>query len=280
MGRQPGFFDVDGRLRELSAKGDDLERISTLVDFEMFRRELERAVPRSDRSKGGRPALDQLLMFKVLLLQAMHTLSDERCEYLIRDRANTIWNFREALKRAGAVEALFQRFDTAPAEPRPHNPSCRHRPRQGHHRSLSSADRYDATIELRRAHNAAPLPRRQKVVVGGVPRLMVHPSWSLLSATDETTTEQRHPPLLAQTADLRRMALPETPRMIARHRPTARNPPQNAIEAGWKRWSEISSLIRSNVTSTGMSNLTCCGATPVSQVSSRNPSSRRTRATV
>jgi transposase, IS5 family len=130
MGRQPGFFDVDGRLRELSAKGDDLERIAGLVDFEMFRPELERAVPRSDGSKGGRPAFDHVLMFKVLLLQAMHTLSDERCEYLIRDRlsfmrfldmgladpvpdANTIWNFREALKRAGAVETLFQRFDAA-----------------------------------------------------------------------------------------------------------------------------------------------------------------------
>src|SRR3954465_9021779 len=127
MGRQPGFFDVDERLRELSAKGDDLERISGLVDFEMFRAELERAVPRSDGSKGGRPAFDHVLMFKVLLLQAMHTLSDERCEYLIRDRlsfmrflrlgltdpvpdANTIWTFREALKGADVVDALFQRF--------------------------------------------------------------------------------------------------------------------------------------------------------------------------
>jgi transposase, IS5 family len=130
MGRQPGFFDVSERLRELSAKGDDLERISGLVDFEMFRAELERAVPRSDGSKGGRPAFDHVLMFKVLLLQAMHTLSDERCEYLIRDRlsfmrflglslahpvpdANTIWTFREALKRADVVDALFQRFDGA-----------------------------------------------------------------------------------------------------------------------------------------------------------------------
>ena len=68
MGGQRGFFDVDERLRELSAKGDDLERISGLVDFEMFRPELERAVPRSDRSKGGRPAFDHVLMFKVLLL--------------------------------------------------------------------------------------------------------------------------------------------------------------------------------------------------------------------
>jgi transposase, IS5 family len=53
MGRQPGFFDVDERLRELSAKGDDLERIAALVEFEQFRPDLERAVPRSDGSKGA-----------------------------------------------------------------------------------------------------------------------------------------------------------------------------------------------------------------------------------
>ena len=56
MGRQAGLFDVEERLRELSAKGDDLERISGLVDFEAFRPELERAVPRSDRARGGRDA--------------------------------------------------------------------------------------------------------------------------------------------------------------------------------------------------------------------------------
>jgi len=126
---QRGFFDVEERLRELSAKGDDLERIAVLVDFAMFRGELERAVPRADGAKGGRPAFDRVLMFKILLLQAMHGLSDERCEYLIKDRlsfmrflglgladpvpdANTIWAFREALKRAGAVERLFAQFDT------------------------------------------------------------------------------------------------------------------------------------------------------------------------
>ena len=130
MVRQPGFFDLDGRMRELSAKGDGLERIAGLVDFEIFRADMERAVPRSHGAKGGRPAFDRVLMFKALLLQAMHALSDERCEYLIRDRlsfmrflglgladavpdANTIWTFREALKRAGAIDALFARFDTA-----------------------------------------------------------------------------------------------------------------------------------------------------------------------
>jgi transposase, IS5 family len=90
MARQPGFFDVEDRLRALSAKGDGLERIAGLVDFEMFRAELKQAVPRSDGAKGGRPAFDHVLMFKVLLLQAMHALSDERCEYLIKDRLQAV----------------------------------------------------------------------------------------------------------------------------------------------------------------------------------------------
>jgi hypothetical protein len=49
-------FDLDDRLAELSAKGDSLERVQALVDFQMFRVALEAAVPRADRSKGGRPA--------------------------------------------------------------------------------------------------------------------------------------------------------------------------------------------------------------------------------
>ena len=117
MRGEPGFFDVEERLKELSAKGDDLERLNAIVDFEMFRADLERAVPRSDRSRGGRPPYDQVLMFRVLILQSSHSLSDERTEYLIKDRlsfmrflglslaqsvpdANSIWNFREALTRA------------------------------------------------------------------------------------------------------------------------------------------------------------------------------------
>ena len=72
---QPGILDLSGRLREFSAEGDDLERIAALVDFAQFRPELERAVPRGDGAKGSRPAFDRVLMFKVLLLQAMHGLS-------------------------------------------------------------------------------------------------------------------------------------------------------------------------------------------------------------
>jgi transposase len=135
MRGQAGFFDLDERLKELSAKGDHLERLSAIVDFELFRPDLARAVPRSDGSKGGRPAFDLVFMFKVLILQASYGLSDERTEFLIKDRlsfmrflglglvepvpdANTIWTFREALTRAQidgepAIQVLFRAYEAA-----------------------------------------------------------------------------------------------------------------------------------------------------------------------
>ena len=128
MARQVGMFDVEERLLGLTKKGDELERLTDVVDFELFRPELERAVPRADRSKGGRPPFDHVLMFKVLILQTQNNLSDERTEFYLRDRltwmrflglglgdpvpdANTLWTFREALTKAGAIERLFTLFD-------------------------------------------------------------------------------------------------------------------------------------------------------------------------
>lgn len=135
MRGQAGFFDVDERLKELSSKGDALERLKAIVDFELFRPDLTRAVPRSDGAKGGRPPFDLVFMFKVLILQASHSLSDERTEFLIKDRlsfmrflglgladpvpdANTIWTFREVLTRAQidgqpAIQVLFSAYEAA-----------------------------------------------------------------------------------------------------------------------------------------------------------------------
>ena len=130
MVAQPGFFDLEERLARLSAKGDELERLGAVVDFGLFRPELERAVPRADRAKGGRPPFDHVVMFKVLILQTQNNLSDERTEFYLRDRlswmrflglglgdpvpdANTIWTFREALTKARAIEPLFALFDQA-----------------------------------------------------------------------------------------------------------------------------------------------------------------------
>src|SRR5262252_1031563 len=125
---QPGFFDEDERLKGLSAAGDPLARLARVIDFEVFRGDVEAALSRSDRTKGGRPPYDAVLMFKVLVLQTLYTLSDEQTEYQLRDRlsfmrfiglalhdpvpdAKTIWLYREQLARAGTVERLFARFD-------------------------------------------------------------------------------------------------------------------------------------------------------------------------
>ena len=65
MRGQPGFFDVDERLKRLSDLGDQLEGFAGAVDFEIFRADLVRALAYSDGSQGGRPPFDPGMMFKV-----------------------------------------------------------------------------------------------------------------------------------------------------------------------------------------------------------------------
>lgn len=128
MPKQPGFWSVEDRLRELSAQGDPLENLLEIVDFELFRPVLDAALDLADRAKGGRPPFDAVLKFKMLYLQAQHGLSFEQTEHLVRDRlswmrfcglsiadpvpdANTLWDFRETLIAKGALELLFDRLD-------------------------------------------------------------------------------------------------------------------------------------------------------------------------
>ncbi len=126
--KQPGLFDVEERLSRLSDLGDQLEAFSLTVDFDVFRPDLKQALAYSNDSKGGRPPFDPVLMLKILVIQTLNNLPDERTEYLINDRlsfmrflslalseqvpdAKTVWLFRERLTQAGAIERLFDRFD-------------------------------------------------------------------------------------------------------------------------------------------------------------------------
>jgi IS5 family transposase len=86
MGRQPGFFDVDDRLKRLSDLGDQLEAFRAIVNFEIFRPQLNAALVYSDGAQGGRPPFDPVMMFKILVIQTTNNLSDERTEFLINDR--------------------------------------------------------------------------------------------------------------------------------------------------------------------------------------------------
>jgi IS5 family transposase len=129
MSKARGLFDEQVRLEKLSKKQDPLERLRGHIDFEFFRKPLQAFFDRDvDRSKGGRPAYDFVLMFKILILQRYYNLSDDTIEYAILDRlsfmrflglgindpvpdAKTIWLFRDKLAAQGMVEKLFAHLD-------------------------------------------------------------------------------------------------------------------------------------------------------------------------
>jgi len=101
-------------------------RLNDLVDFEIFRPTLVKI--RKPSPQGGRPPLDEVVMFKILVLQRLYQLSDDAMEFQLYDRksfltfvgikngdtvpdAKTIWSFRNALAQAGLDQELFKTFD-------------------------------------------------------------------------------------------------------------------------------------------------------------------------
>lgn len=100
-----------------------IEELADHIDFEVFRPKLEELC---HYGRKGRPHYDEVLMFRVLILQTLYDLSDEAMEYNISDRnsfrkfigigdadnipdARTIWKFRERLGDTGTRE-LFDLF--------------------------------------------------------------------------------------------------------------------------------------------------------------------------
>jgi IS5 family transposase len=125
---QPGFFDVENRLQALSEFGDPLEKLSSVIDFETFRKTIEQVISFSNKERGGRPAWDSVLMFKILILQTLYTISDEQLEFQIKDRlsfqrflglrlndkvpdAKTVWVWRERFKKDNLMGKAFHKFD-------------------------------------------------------------------------------------------------------------------------------------------------------------------------
>lgn len=56
----------------MSAAGDPLERMATVGNCEVFRGPLVAALQRSTGGKGGLVPLDPVLMFNILVLQALY----------------------------------------------------------------------------------------------------------------------------------------------------------------------------------------------------------------
>lgn len=122
------LFDNEETLDKLNSLGNPLERLSKVIDFEIFRDELEEGLYKERFTTVGAKPYDYVLMFKVLVLQRMYHLSDEQTEYQIRDRlsfrdflglasgdrvpdARTIWVFRKELTEKGLFDVLFDKFN-------------------------------------------------------------------------------------------------------------------------------------------------------------------------
>lgn len=125
---QLGFFDLDNRYAQLSKLNDPLVELNRIIDWDLFADLLAETTTKPRKSEAGRKPFDRVMLFKMLVLQRMNNLSDDRLEYQVRDRlsfmrflgldlagvvpdAKTMWVFREELKENHLMDRLFARFD-------------------------------------------------------------------------------------------------------------------------------------------------------------------------
>jgi IS5 family transposase len=122
------FTQLPERFEKLSANGDPLVRLKSLIPWKRFHPLLKKARKQKPHVGPGRPAFNELLMFKILILQRLYHLSDHQMEFQMRDRLTfmrflgldwkapvpdekTIWLFRQHLLEADMLEELFTCFD-------------------------------------------------------------------------------------------------------------------------------------------------------------------------
>ena len=99
---QNSLFDRQNRsASSLSEASDPLERLNAVIDGEMFRPLLERIDLKERKNASGRKATCRVLMFKLLILQRLHNLADERLPYPVSDRFSFMRFL--GLERAGNV---------------------------------------------------------------------------------------------------------------------------------------------------------------------------------
>ena len=121
MSKQLILAGADIQLERLSKLGDPLEKVDAAIDWEIFRAPIVRRIRKEDYSKGGRPPTDEVMMFKMSLLQDWNGLGDDNTEYLVNDRlsfqrflglelgekspdAKTLWLFKEKMGEEGMRE--------------------------------------------------------------------------------------------------------------------------------------------------------------------------------
>ncbi len=122
-----GLFDLEYHENKIKEYQPPLSKLDKVINWELFRNPIEKALYVEPKGAGGRPAYDKLMMFKILILQKYYNLSDEQAEFQINDRTSfkqflnlkitdkipdekTIWHFKEQLANKNLSQTLFELF--------------------------------------------------------------------------------------------------------------------------------------------------------------------------
>jgi len=122
-----GLFDYEFQLEKIKAHQPPLQKLNAIIDWEMFREPIEKALYKEPKSNAGAKPYDRVLMFKILVLQRYYNLSDEQTEFQITDRLSfmdflglslgdkvpdekTIWLFKDDLSKTDISKTLFNTF--------------------------------------------------------------------------------------------------------------------------------------------------------------------------
>jgi IS5 family transposase len=122
-----GLFDLEYHENKIKEYQPPLAKLDKVIDWEIFREPIERALYVEPKGAGGRPPYDKIMMFKILILQKYYNLSDEQTEFQINDRTSfkqflglklenkipdekTIWYFKEQLSNKKLAQSLFELF--------------------------------------------------------------------------------------------------------------------------------------------------------------------------
>jgi len=104
-----------------------LEKLNKYIHWEGLRELLTKTLQKEPKGLGGRPPFDYVMMFKILVLQKLYNMADDKTEFQIKDRlsfqrflglqlcdtvpdAKTIWHFREELSEGKILDTVFYRF--------------------------------------------------------------------------------------------------------------------------------------------------------------------------
>jgi len=129
--KQRGLFDEIERFEELTKLGDPLLVLSEKIKWESFRpifKQIQQENPNNVKNAGRKP-FDEVMMFRVVILQTLYGLSDDQMEFQLKDRrtferfvsggdtlyqmpdSKTIWLYKERFKEHGISRKVFKKFN-------------------------------------------------------------------------------------------------------------------------------------------------------------------------